>query len=134
MATVTELTLICDICGSAKDVRTWKFCLDGNAYQIDLCPKDGIALGRIAGRYITKARKVRGRSGHRQAQPPRRGGPRLQTTAASSRDGAKALEQRKGVYVYGILPADIEVAAGGYRGSASILALCATSASTAWPP
>jgi len=100
MTTVTQVTLTCDVCGNAKDVRTWTFGLDGKAYEIDLCRKDGNALGGVTARYIAKARKVTAKRGRRQHggrarfQPAKAAGPRRQ----------------KGIYVYGILPADIEVA------------------------
>ena len=48
MTTVTQVTLTCDVCGNAKDVKTWTFGLDGKAYEIDLCRKDGNALSRVA--------------------------------------------------------------------------------------
>jgi hypothetical protein len=95
MATVTRVTLTCDLCGDAGDVTTWTFGLDGKAYEIDLCRKDGTALDRVAARYIPKARKVSARPGHRQARRQRRG----------RATGSK----QKGIYVYGILPDDIEV-------------------------
>ncbi len=104
MATVTQVTLTCDVCGNAKDVKTWTFALDGKAYQIDLCRKDGNSLGRVAARYIAKARKVTAKPSRRQ----RRGKPRSQAATAGSGNGA--VQQQKGIYVYGILPADIEVA------------------------
>jgi hypothetical protein len=119
MATVTEVNLTCDVCGGTNDVKTRTFGLDGQAYQIDLCRKDGNALGKVAGRYIAKARKV---TAKRRRQ--RHGGrPRSRAATAASGDGtgaraagskkaakASRLHQQKGVYVYGILPADIEVA------------------------
>jgi hypothetical protein len=119
MATVTEVNLTCDVCGGTNDVKTRTFGLDGQAYQIDLCRKDGNALGKVAGRYIAKARKV---TAKRRRQ--RHGGrPRSRAATAASGDGtgaraagskkaakASRSHQQKGVYVYGILPADIEVA------------------------
>jgi len=121
MATVTQVTLTCDVCGNAKDVKNWTFGLDGKAYEIDLCRKDGNALGRVTAGYIAKARKVTARPGQRQQG----GRPRLRAANAASGDGARAsrtkastptaratgVRQQKGIYVYGILPADIEVAA-----------------------
>jgi Gas vesicle synthesis protein GvpL/GvpF/Lsr2 len=169
MATVTQVTLTCDVCGEAKGVKTWTFGLDGKAYVIDLCRKDGNALGQVAAGYIAKARKVTVRPGQRRHGGRQRSraasadGGRAQRTKVSGqgrvsgstreqsrrpgRQAAKASEvkarvagsrkaakasrsrpqaaeggptpaaraadarQRKGIYVYGILPADIEVAA-----------------------
>ena len=93
MATVTQVTLTCDLCGDAKDVKTWTFGLDGKAYTIDLCRKDGNALSRITARYAAKARKVTAGPGRRRQKKQKK-------------------QQKKGIYVYGILPADIEVADG----------------------
>ncbi|MBV9094945.1 MAG: GvpL/GvpF family gas vesicle protein [Streptosporangiaceae bacterium] len=187
MATVDRVIRTCDVCGNAQDVKTWTFGLDGTAYEIDLCRKDGNALGRVAAGYIAKARKVTATSGmRRRGSRPRRGaaaaasdngagGPRTdvsgrgrvtgsarkerkeaetsrperQTATVSDANGkaagskkagskkagskkAKAsrprrqnaggastpaasgadVPQHKGIYVYGILPADIEVTAG----------------------
>jgi hypothetical protein len=70
MSTVTQVMLTCDICGSADDVQTRAFRLDGKAYEIDLCLKDGRDLDQVAARYITKARQAA--AGQRQ----RRGGRR----------------------------------------------------------
>lgn len=113
MATVTQVRLTCDVCGGANDVKTRTFELDGRVYETDLCRKDGNALDRIAARYVAKARKAtaerrRGRPGGR---------PRSRAAHAASGDGGKApgaagAPRQKGIYVYGILPADIEVAAG----------------------
>ena len=103
MATVTQVKLTCDVCGNANNVKTWTFGLDGKAYEIDLCQKDGNALGRVAARYIAKARKVT--AGQRRR--PHGGRPRFRAAA-----GATGVRQQTGIYVYGILPADIEVAAG----------------------
>jgi Gas vesicle synthesis protein GvpL/GvpF/Lsr2 len=119
MTTVTEVQLTCDVCGGANDVKTRTFGLDGKAYEIDLCRKDGNALDRVAARYTAKARKVtakRSRRGHggrprartktSRAQRPNTEGP---SAKAAKETGAR---QRTGIFVYGILPADIEVAAG----------------------
>jgi gas vesicle protein GvpL/GvpF/Lsr2 protein len=173
MATITRVTLTCDLCGDAEDVRTWAFRLDGKGYEIDLCRKDGIALDRVAARYIPKARKASTGPGHRSARrrSDRTGaggattgsgdGARAPATKVSSRGritgspgkkagtsrsqqqaptagvtkakggGAKKAAQasrpenaartpaqaaadvrmQKGIYVYGILPDDIEVTA-----------------------
>lgn len=178
MATVTRVRLTCDLCGDAEDVKTRTFELDGKAYEIDLCRKDGKALGAVAAAYIAKARKITAGPGQRQ----RGGRPRVRQAAASSGNGTRAAgskasdrarvtgssrekaktgrskrqataasgtkatgagskqkkeagaearrvrprdtegnspqaaggagaRQQKGIYVYGILPADIEVAA-----------------------
>jgi hypothetical protein len=133
MTTITRVTLTCDLCGDAENVKTWTFELDGQAYEIDLCRKDGRALGRVAAGYIAKARKMIARPGHRQAQRQRGGKPRVRGATAATGDGARApgsevsgrgrvsgslpekaetkSSDQKGLYVYGILPADIEVAA-----------------------
>ena len=136
MATVTEVTLTCDVCGDAKDVKTRLFRLDGKAYEIDLCGKDGDGLSSVTARYIAKARKVTARPDHRQGQKHRGG--RRPAPGATAAGGAKAraagsekaakvgrlrqnaadataqtdrTQQQKGIYVYGVLPADIEVTA-----------------------
>jgi hypothetical protein len=115
MTTVTQVKLTCDVCGSANDVKTWTFGLDGKAYEIDLCQKDGDALGRVADRYIAKARKVSGRGrvtgstrdkARNTAKTPRPG------RQAATGDAGVRPQKGKGIYVYGILPADIEVTAG----------------------
>jgi Gas vesicle synthesis protein GvpL/GvpF/Lsr2 len=135
MATVTQVMRICDVCGDAKDVKTWTFGLDSKAYEIDLCRKDGNALGRVTDKYIAKARKVTGsRREEAETSRPVRSAAKAsgaKARAASSRKAAKASHvqprnaagasaptvraaggrQQKGIYVYGILPADIEVAA-----------------------
>jgi hypothetical protein len=108
MATVTQATLTCDVCGGTNDVKTRKFALDGEAYEIDLCRKDGNALGKVAARYTAKARKVTARRRRR----PRGSRPRSRAATGASSDGAADVRQKKGIYVYGILPADIEVAVG----------------------
>jgi hypothetical protein len=116
MATIARVTLTCDMCGNAKDVKTRTFGLDGRAYEIDLCQKDGNALGRVASGYISKARKVTAKPGHRHSRRQHGGRPHVRAATSASGDGAKAsaagVQQQKGIYVYGILPADIEVAAG----------------------
>jgi hypothetical protein len=145
MATVTQVKLTCDVCGDTNEVKTRTFGLDGKAYEIDLCRKDGNALGRVAARYVAKARKVtakRRRRPHggrpRQEAKTSHSGQQAATVsgttagASGSRKAAKAsrsqgqtaegsstaaagdtgVQRQKGVYVYGILPADIEVAVG----------------------
>ena len=145
MTTVTKVKLTCDVCDDTNEVKTRTFGLDGKAYEIDLCRKDGNALGRVAARYVAKARKVtakRRRRQHggrpRQEAEASRSGQQAATVsgttarASGSRKAAKAshsqgqnaegsstaasgatgVQRQKGIYVYGILPADIEVAAG----------------------
>jgi hypothetical protein len=145
MATVTQAQLTCDVCGDSKDVKTRTFGLDGKAYEIDLCRKDGNALDGVATQYTAKARKVTAKRGRRQhggrpqaqAKTSRSGQQAVTVRgatarAAGSRKAAKAsrsqpqnavgssttaaraagVRQEKGIYVYGILPADIEVAVG----------------------
>jgi hypothetical protein len=110
MATVTEVNLTCDVCGGTNDVKTRTFGLDGQAYDIDLCRKDGNALGRVAARYIAKARKTTAKRRRRpQGGRPRAGAKTSRSTPAASAAGGP---RQKAVYVYGILPADIEVAVG----------------------
>lgn len=119
MATVTQAQLTCDVCGGTNDVKTRTFGLDGKAYVIDLCRKDGNALDRVAAQYTAKARKVTAKQGRRRHD----GRPRAraktsrsqpQNAKGSSTAAAKAAggQQQKGIFVYGILPADIEVATG----------------------
>ncbi|HUK67442.1 MAG TPA: GvpL/GvpF family gas vesicle protein [Streptosporangiaceae bacterium] len=110
MATVTEVNLTCDVCGDTNDIKTRTFGLDGQAYEIDLCRRDGDALGRVAARYMARARKVTAK----RRRGPRGGGPRAKATTSRSTTAASAagVPRQKGIYVYGILPADIEVAAG----------------------
>jgi hypothetical protein len=114
MATVTQVTLTCDVCGNAKDVKTWTFRLDGKAYEIDLCRKDGNALDRITAGYIAKARKVTARVSGAKARAV--GATKVaKASHVHDTEGGSApagVRPRKGIYVYGILPADIEVAAG----------------------
>lgn len=174
MATRIQVMLSCDVCGNAKNVQARTFALDGKAYEIDLCPKGGKGLNRVAAGYVSKARKVSARHSprHNGRRPRRRaetaaigdGGRALamkmsgrdrvtgstqeeaktgsserqaakdsgakakaarskneakasrsgpQKAEAASKRAAKAtgVGQEKGIYVYGILPADIEVAA-----------------------
>jgi len=119
MATVTQAQLTCDVCGDTNDVKTRTFGLDGKAYVIDLCRKDGNALGKVAARYIAQARKVTAqRPRRRRSSRPREGKKasrsQRQIAKSSPTTAAKAAgaAQQKGIYVYGILPADIEVAVG----------------------
>ena len=107
MATVKQVTLSCDVCGLAKEVQTQRFGLDGKAYEIDLCPKDGKGLSKLAAQYVSKARKRTAR----QSGPGK--GHRARSRSAAKATGAKATRGRrkKRIFVYGILPADIEMAA-----------------------
>jgi hypothetical protein len=114
MAKATQVTLTCDICGKAKDIKTRAFELDGKAYEIDLCRKDGDALGRVAARYIAKARKATARPGRRQRGGRARAassGRTAKTAKAAKAGKAAGGQPERGIYVYGILPADIEMAA-----------------------
>ena len=86
MATLTQITLTCDVCGKAKDVQSRTIGLDGKTYEIDLCPKDGKGLSKAAAGYISKARKI-------TAMPaPRHNGhrPRSRAETAAIRDWARA--------------------------------------------
>src|SRR5690242_21696326 len=118
MATVTQAQLTCDVCGDTKNIKTRTFGLDGKAYVIDLCRKDGNALDRAAARYTSKSRKVTAKRGSRRRGGKRR--PRAKTSRSQpqnawgwSTTAAKAVggQQQKGMFVYGSLPADIGVAA-----------------------
>lgn len=111
MATLTEVTLTCDLCGESDDVQTQTIGLDGTTYEIDLCQKDSNGLTRIVADYIGKAREVSARRrprrnarGSRAKAPAARDG----ATTPAARDGAKA--KSPGILVYGVLPDDIEVA------------------------
>ena len=77
MTTVTQVELACDVCGDTNDVKTRAFALDGQAYAIDLCRKDGDALGRVAATYMAKARTVTAgrRSGQRRGRPRKKAKP-----------------------------------------------------------
>jgi hypothetical protein len=86
MATLTQVTLTCDVCGKAKDVQTRTLGLDGTTYAIDLCAKDGQKLGKAAARYVSNARKVTAR--RPSSENGYRPGPRAETAAI--RDWAKA--------------------------------------------
>jgi hypothetical protein len=86
MATLTQVTLTCDVCGKAKDVQTRTIGLDGKTYEIDLCPKDGKGLSKAAAEYVSNARKVTGKrtireNGHR---------PHSRAETAAIRDWARA--------------------------------------------
>ena len=86
MATLTQVTLTCDVCGKAKDVQTRTIGLDGKTYEIDLCPKDDKSLNKTAAEYVSNARKITAtrvtrENGHR---------PRSRTETAAIRGWAKA--------------------------------------------
>ena len=85
MATLTQVTLTCDVCGKAKDVETRTIGLDGRSYEIDLCPKDGKGLSKAAAGYVSNARKITVR------QTPRENGrrPHSRTETAAIRDWAR---------------------------------------------
>jgi hypothetical protein len=61
MATHTQVTLTCDICGKAKDVTARTISLDGKTYEIDLCSKDDKALSKTVAGYVSHSRKVTAR-------------------------------------------------------------------------
>jgi Lsr2 len=86
MATLTQVTLTCDLCGKAKGVQTRTVGLDGTTYEIDLCPKDGKSLSKATAGYVSKARKITAR------QTPRRNGHKARPRAESAaiRDWARA--------------------------------------------
>jgi hypothetical protein len=86
------------VCGNAKDVQTRTIGLDGKTFEIDLCPKDSRDLSKTAAGYVSKARKntVRRSARHNGHRPRSR--------------AAIDPQQKKGIYVYGIFPADIEMA------------------------
>ena len=142
MTTVTQVKLTCDVCGDTNEVKTRTFGLDGKAYEIDLCRKDGNALGKVGARYIAKARKATAKPRRRQnggrpreqaktrrsgqqaasgaaaraadakkAAKARRSQPQKAEGSSAAVAGAAGGQQQKGIYVYGILPGDIEVAA-----------------------
>lgn len=139
MATVTRVMLTCDVCGNTGDVQTWTLGLDGKTYEIDLCQKDGQGLSKVAAGYVPKARKLTARQSARQnshrprsrtAAPAigdvdRTPGRKMPSRGRAGSSGKKAKPSRsqpqagkatgvrpgKGIYIYGILPADIEMAA-----------------------
>ncbi len=87
MATLTQVTLTCDVCGKAKDIQTHTIGLDGATYEIDLCPKDGKSLSKAAAEYISNARKITTRRVSRETNGHR---PRSRAESAAIRDWAKA--------------------------------------------
>ena len=139
MATVTQKMFTCDVCGNAADVQKWAFGFDGKRYEIDLCAKHSNALDKVVSGYASKARKATARRGQRRnSRRPNAGRPREQAAkpggaraksagstmdagtsrsqpqrgkaAAKEADKGSGMRQVKGIYVYGVLPADIEVA------------------------
>src|ERR1700751_284127 len=94
MTTVTKVKLTCDVCDDTNEVKTRTFGLDGKAYEIDLCRKDGNALGQVAARYIAKARNVsakrrRGQHGGRPRQGAKTSHSGRQPAAAGGAAGSK---------------------------------------------
>lgn len=86
MATLTQVTLTCDVCGKAKDVQTHTIGLDGKTYEIDLCPKDGKALTKTAAGYVSSARRITTRrTPHENGHPLR-----SRAETAAIRDWARA--------------------------------------------
>lgn len=149
MVALTQVTLTCDVCGNAKGVQTRTLGLDGQTYEVDLCPKDSNGLSKATAGYVSKARRrpaTRGsRRSKRNTRPPASNPATAERTRGSGKTGrgegnttsspkekartgqaeqrragntprraAKATgpQQERGVFVYGIFPADIEVAAG----------------------
>jgi hypothetical protein len=111
MATLTEVALVCDMCGSSEDVQTQIIGLDGKTSEVDLCQKDRDDLNGIADGYIGKARKsTTRRSSRRQAKKREAKKPQAKKPAPKRAAKAAGPEQEKGIVVYGILPEDIEVA------------------------
>jgi ribosome-binding protein aMBF1 (putative translation factor) len=86
MATLTQVTLTCDVCGKAKDVQTRTIGLDGKMYEIDLCPKDGNRLSKAVAEYVSNARQVTTRQVSRENAHR----PRSRAETAAVRDWAKA--------------------------------------------
>jgi len=86
MATLTQVTLTCDVCGKTKDVQTRTIGLDGQTYEIDLCAKDGKGLSKAAAGYVSNARAITTRQAARENG--RR--PRSRADTAAIRDWAKA--------------------------------------------
>ena len=95
MATLTQVTLTCDVCGKAKDVQTRTIGLDGKSYEIDLCAKDGKGLSKATSGYVSNARKITARQAPREKltarQAPRENGrrSRSRTETAAIRDWAR---------------------------------------------
>jgi hypothetical protein len=140
MVTLTQVTLTCDVCGDAEKVQTRTIGLDGRTYEVDLCPDDSKRLSKAAARYVSKARAGAATAGHGPkarvgaataghvgqagagADTRRRAGKRNAARPPERRRGAVRPPERgrgaarpqpdSGVLVYGIFPADIEVAAG----------------------
>lgn len=89
MATITRVTLTCDLCGDGADVTTWTFGLDDKTYEIDLCLEDGKALVGVTTGYIAKARKMIPRPGRRPTRRQRSAGTFTRPATAASSDGAR---------------------------------------------
>jgi hypothetical protein len=85
MATLTQVTLTCDVCGNAEEVQTRTLGLDGKAYEVDLCPKDSKGLSKAAAGYVSKARTG-----------PATRGPRAGGRRPRSRAGNPAIAERAG--------------------------------------
>jgi Gas vesicle synthesis protein GvpL/GvpF/Lsr2 len=104
--------LTCDVCGNEKNVAARTFGLDGKTYEIDLCPKDGKGLSKATAGYISKARKIPGKKSSRQGgHKPRSRGEAAAKVPGKRTSGGQKSGQKKSTYVYGILPADVEIAA-----------------------
>ena len=76
MASLTQVTLTCDVCGNAKEVQTRTLGLDGQTYEADLCSKDSKALTKAAAAFVAKARRspAAGGSGQDSHRPRARAG------------------------------------------------------------
>jgi hypothetical protein len=78
MAQKTVVTVLCDLPhdSEVEGTESISFAVDGNAYQIDLCPPHSEEFGKKVGAFSTHARRVlsttRRRRG-KQAQGRRRG-------------------------------------------------------------
>ncbi len=130
MVAITQVTLTCDVCGNAQGVQTRMLGLGGQTYEIDLCAKDSKGLSKMAAGYVSKARRPANRGNtRRSAQQKARSGPekargapqKARAGQAKRRSAGQApkrtassttAQPESGVFVYGIFPADIEVAAG----------------------
>ena|SRR6202049_2960391 len=86
MATLTQVTLTCDVCGKAKDTQTRTIGLDGKTYEIDLCPKDNKGLSKATAEYASNARKITARRVTRENSQR----PHSRAETAAIRDWAKA--------------------------------------------
>jgi len=116
MASRTQVMLACDVCGDEDNVETQTFGLDGKTYEIDLCAKDSKDLSKTVAGYISKARKApSSKSSPRRGSNPRsRAGPTARAPGSKRTSGGPKKASggpKKGIRAYGILPADVEVAA-----------------------